>query len=118
MFLAALIGVDRLRRVDFDLKQGPESYIAQALDGVREKLARWKSDQIPTFGRPTGLVVNYTPDWAIRFDREGNAVEVLDRAYRIGEASLSIGKRAASSKELEAIFGQCSPSPYLGLCDP
>jgi hypothetical protein len=107
IFVAAFIGVDRLRRVDFDLKQGPESYITQALNGVREKLARWKSDQIPTFGQPTGLVVNYTPDWAIRFDPEGNAVEVLNRAYRIGEASLSIGKRAVSSKELEAIFRQC-----------
>ena len=64
------------------------------------------SDQIPTFGRPESVVVNYSPDRAVRFDLEGNAIEVLDRAYRIGEASLSIGKRPVSSKELAAIFGR------------
>lgn len=72
---------------------------------MREKLARWKSDQIPTFGRATGIVINYTPDHAVRFDLDGNAIEVLDRAYRLGEATLSIGNRPVSSKELEAIFG-------------
>jgi len=105
IFVAAFIGIDRLRRVDFDLKQGPVSFINQALDGVREKLARWKSDQIPTFGCPTGIVVNYSPDHAVRFDLEGNAIEVLDRAYRIGDVSFSIGKRPVSSRELQAIFG-------------
>jgi len=43
--------------------------------------------------------VNYTPYRAVRFDLEGNAVEVLDRAYRIGDVSLSIGKRPISSSE-------------------
>ena len=104
IFVAAFIGVDRLRRVDFDLKQGPASYIKQSLNGVREKLARWKSDQIPTFGRPTGLVVNYSPDHAVRFDLDGNAIEVFDRAYRLGEASFSIGKRPVSREELDALF--------------
>jgi len=37
-------------------------------------------------------------------DREGNAIEFLDRAYRIDDVSLSIGKRPVSSRELEAIF--------------
>ena len=104
IFVAAILGVDRLRRVDFDLKQGPASYIKQSLNGVREKLARWKSDQIPTFGRPTGLVVNYSPDHAVRFDLDGNAIEVFDRAYRLGEASFSIGKRPVSREELDALF--------------
>ncbi len=105
IFAAAFIGVDQLLRVDFDLKQGPESFIDQALNGLSQKLAKWNSDKIPTFGRPIGLVVNYSPDRAVRFDLEGNAVEVLDRAYRIGEASFSIGKRYLSSRELGAIFG-------------
>lgn len=106
IFAAAIIGADRLRRVDFDLSKSPVTFVQQAFDGVREKLARWKSDQIPTFGRPTGIVVNYTPDHAVRFDLEGHEIEVLDRAYRLGEASFSIGKRPISSKELEAIFGR------------
>ena len=106
IFAAAFLGVERLRRVDFDLKQGPVSYIQQALDGVREKLARYHSDQIPTFGRAESVVVNYSPDHAVRFDLEGNAIEALDHAYRLGEASFSIGKRQVSSKELEALFGR------------
>ncbi len=104
LHIAAILGIEWLRRVDFDLKQGPASYIKQSLNGVREKLARWKSDQIPTFGRPTGLVVNYSPDHGVRFDLDGNAIEVFDCAYRLGEASFSIGKRPVSREELDALF--------------
>jgi hypothetical protein len=64
------------------------------------------SDQIPTFGRPESVVVNYWPDRAVKFDLEGNAIEALDHAYRLGEVSFSIGKRQMSSKELEALFGR------------
>ena len=91
-------------RVDFDLTKSPTTYIQQALDGLRHKLQRWKSDQIPTFGRPTGIIINYSPDYAVLFDLEGNAVDVLDRAYRLGEASFSIGKRPISRGELDALF--------------
>ena len=31
-------------------------------------------------------MVNYSPDRAVRFDLEGNAAEILPKAYRIGEA--------------------------------
>ena len=106
LFVAAFIGIDRLKRVDFDLAEGPVSYIQQALNGLRHKLQRWKSEQIPTFGRPTGIIINYTPDHAVRSDLEGNAVEVLDRAYRLGDVSFSIGKRPVSPGELEALFGR------------
>ena len=72
LFAALIIGIERLLRVDFDLSESPVTFIQQALEGVRQKLARWNSDQIPTFGQPTGLVVSYTPDRAIRFDpKEG-----------------------------------------------
>ena len=39
IFVAAILGVDRLRRVDFDLTKSPGTFIHQTLDGVREKLA-------------------------------------------------------------------------------
>jgi hypothetical protein len=105
LFVAAILGIDRLRRVDFDLTKSPVTFVQQALDGLRGKLVRWNSDQIPTFGKPVGVIVNYSPGRAVRYDLEGNAVEVLDRAYRIGDVSLSIGKRPVSSGELEALFG-------------
>ena len=30
---------------------------------------------VPAFGRPTGFIVNYTPDRAVRFDLDGNPGE-------------------------------------------
>jgi hypothetical protein len=41
IFIAAIIGVDRLLRVDLDPAEGEVTYIDQALKGVRQKLARW-----------------------------------------------------------------------------
>ena len=34
LFVAALIGVDVLLRLDFDLGSGPATFLAQALDGL------------------------------------------------------------------------------------
>ena len=90
IFVAFFIGINRLLRVDFDPDSGPETFLAQALGGVRSKLAEWKSDGLPTFGRPLGVVVNYSPDHAIHYDLKGSEIEVLDRAYRLGEISFLI----------------------------
>ena len=48
MFVVAFIGIDRLPRVDFDLKQGPVSYIQQAIIGLGHKLARWVGGNFAT----------------------------------------------------------------------
>jgi hypothetical protein len=88
-----------------DPEKGPVSYIGQALRGVQRKLASWQSDQLPAYGRPVALVVDYTPERAVRFDLEGNAIEVLDRAHRIGDVQLFLGgRRPISREELDAIF--------------
>ena len=80
IFVAAIIGVERLLRVDLDPTEGPGTYIDQALKGIRQKFARWNPKGIdvssvglgdlplPTFGRPVGVIVNYTPDHAVHFD--------------------------------------------------
>jgi len=104
LFAALIIGIERLLRVDFDLSESPVTFIQQALEGVRKKLAGWKWDQIPTFGKPVGVIVNYSPDRAVSFDLEGQPIEMMDRAYRLGEATFSIGKRPVSRGELDAIF--------------
>jgi len=92
-FVAAFIGVDRILRVDFDLTAGRASFVHQALNGIRLKLAfKSGSDALPAYGRPTGVIVNYTPDRAVRFDLEGNALEILPRAYRAVDVQLWIGK--------------------------
>ena len=95
LFVAALIGVDVLLRIDFDLTADPTTFQKQALDGLRDKLARWRGC-LPAFGRAIRLIVNYSPDRAIRLDLEGNEVELFDRAYRLGKAEFAIGGRPIS----------------------
>jgi hypothetical protein len=39
------------------------------------------------------VIVNYMPDRAIRFDLDGNALEILPRAHRLAEPSIAIRDR-------------------------
>ena len=118
IFVAAFIGVERLLRVDLDPTEGPVTYIDQALKGARQKLARWNSKvdvsavglgdlPLPAFGRPVGVILNYTPDRAVRFDLSGQPMEFLDRAHRIGDAQFFLKGmgRPLSRDELDAFFG-------------
>ena len=77
IFVAAFIGVDVLLRIDFDLTAGPATFLKKALDGLREKLARWHGE-LPAFGRATGIIVNYSPDHAIQFDLRGNPIPAIN----------------------------------------
>ena len=62
IFVAAIIGAERLLRVDFDFDGERKSYIKKSLEGVERRLAKWNGT-IPAFGRPTGLIVNYAPNF-------------------------------------------------------
>ena len=104
MFVAGFIGVNRLLRVDFDLTAGRTSYIYQALNSIRQKLAEWRGRTLPAFGRPTGVIVNYTPDRAVVFNLEGKALEILPRAYRVGDVQLLVGGRHVSPELLDKII--------------
>ena len=75
IFVAAIIGAERLLRVDFDLDGERESYVKKSLKGVERRLAKWNGT-IPAFGRPTGLIVNYAPNFAVRFDLRGTPQEM------------------------------------------
>ena len=90
IFVAAIFGVDRILRIDFDPDQPPVTFIRQAMAGIEQKLAHFKCAALPGFGRPVGFVVNYSPDHAIRYDLEGNALEILPAAYRTGRAAMSL----------------------------
>ena len=95
LFVAAVIGVERLLRLDLDHALDPVTYVTQAMDGLKQRLTRWKG-VLPAYGRPVGFIVNFSPDSAVRFDLEGKAVEILDQAYRLGVAQFCIGKRPIS----------------------
>ncbi|SRR6266545_222673 len=76
---AAITGADRQLRVDFEPGSNRISYIRQALREVRQR------SPIRFYGKAIGVIVNYSPNHAIRFDLNGNAVEVLPRAYEPGQ---------------------------------
>ena len=79
IFVAAIIGAERLLRVDFDLGGECDSYVKKSLVGVERGLAKWNGT-IPAFGRPTGLIVNYAPNFAVRFDLRGTPQEIFGEA--------------------------------------
>lgn len=79
--------LDRWLRIPLDLSEPPVTFAAQALTVVR------RTPFVQFFGTTTGFVVNYDPDHAIRFDLDGNPVKVLNRAYRPGEVTLTVGRK-------------------------
>jgi hypothetical protein len=95
MFLAAVIGVERLLRIDFDADARPVSFVRFAVEGVEQKRAQWGSNggALPGYGEPTGIIVNYAPDWAVRFDLDGAPEETFAAAYRVGQVQLVLKGR-------------------------
>ena len=89
--------------MDFESESLPVSYVQEPLDGVQQKLARWARGQLPCFGRPVGIIINYTPDWAVRFDLNGQVVESYKTAYHLGEANLTIRGREISVGQLKTL---------------
>ena len=87
IWLAAVLGVERLLRVELE---GPEeSYVEQIQQTIRQRLATWHNQKLPAFGAPTGFVVNYAIDRAVKFDLGGEVQEVLSSAHRVGRADFS-----------------------------
>jgi hypothetical protein len=82
IFVAALIGVEKILRIDFDTSLPEESYVQQALAQLPE--------QTIAFGRPIGVTVNYAPDRAVRYDLWGDAIETLTAAVQCGRAFLTV----------------------------
>jgi len=92
MFIAAVIGAERLLRVEFEPSVKPVHFVKLALHGVNQRLAEWRHP-LPGYGRPTGIIVNYSPDCGVRFDLEGTPRETFDEAYRIGQVQLLLKGR-------------------------
>ena len=85
-------GSDRWLKIALDLTQPPLSYANQALVVAR------RTREVPFFGAVTGVIVNYSPDRAVRFDLAGTPIECLPRAYSPGRTSFMLrGRRAPSS---------------------
>ena len=73
--LCVVTGVsNRWLKIAIDLTQPPLSYVNQALVAAR------RTREVPFFGAVTGVIVNYSPDRAVRFDLAGTPIECLPRA--------------------------------------
>ena len=82
IFVAALVGVEKILRMDFDASRPEETYLDQVLRKI--------PDHTIAFGRPIGVAINYAPNRAIRYDLKGKVIEELSLADRVGRATFSI----------------------------
>lgn len=100
-------GAERWLMIRFDRSTPPLTYTRQALNAVAEK-APLQSDgnrHVSFFGAAIGLIVNYSPDRAVRHDLEGTPMEVLDKAYRPGEVRLWLGHKPVPLTTMARLLG-------------
>jgi hypothetical protein len=97
IFVAALVGVEKLLRVDFDLSRPRERFVRQMLAFVS------RNPTVACFGRVTEFVINFTPHRAVRYDLDGKALEILSKAVRVGQAELSVRNKQIPGALVQAL---------------
>src|SRR5215203_2434076 len=100
-------GIERWLIIRFDTREPPVTYLRQVLAALPQKLNHAADGRkyVTFFGRALGFIVNYSPDEAVRCDLDGRPVEVLPKAYRPGEVTLSLGGKAVSPTVMSRILG-------------
>lgn len=81
IWLAAIVGVEKMLRLELDTSSPEAIYARQA----RAKLPR----HAMPFGRVVGFLVNYSPVRAVRFDLKGRPTETLAKAVECGKSCLA-----------------------------
>jgi len=105
-FCALTGGPEARLIIPFDLSRPAVTFVTQSMQGLKKKVSRHNGrDYVLFFGEPTGLVINYSPDLALRCDLQGNPIEWLSAAYRIGRTELIIGGKAHSSQTIARVLG-------------
>jgi integrase len=69
IFVAAMIGVEKLLRIDLDATQGPVSFVKQVLYRLPEG--------VPAFGKTIGFVINYSPTYQAALSGGANLPAVV-----------------------------------------
>jgi hypothetical protein len=79
-------------KIELDPSEPSSTFVQQALAALPSKLHLGKDGRltVPFFGYALGFIVNYSPDQAVRYDLNGNVVENLSKAFRLGRASFSL----------------------------
>jgi hypothetical protein len=113
IFLAVFIGPEVLKRVDFDPALPVEVIHQREQEVLRRRLGQWNGEII-AFGKATGYVLNWEPDRAERYDLAGHLLEVLERAERLDDGSLSFGRQVVEGPTVRAVIGserRIEPTP-------
>jgi hypothetical protein len=95
---AAITGADRHLRVDFEPGTSSVTFLKQAIRAAKRR------SPIRFYGAAIGVIINYSPDQAVKFGLDGEALEILPKAYKIGEISISLRGRPVSKDALTAIL--------------
>lgn len=105
IWLAALIGIVRILRINFAPGSSPVSFVDQARKGIADRLSEFNSEKtLPAFGRPVGFAVAYSANRTLTFDLLGNPLRIFDHAIEAGNAFLSIRGRTISNDELQYLM--------------
>jgi hypothetical protein len=91
--IAIVCGFINFRRIDFPDGMPTLGYVGFTRSEIGARLVRWRGEA-PTFGKPTGFIINYSPDSAVAFDLEGTALQQYERAYELGDVSFELSGRA------------------------
>jgi hypothetical protein len=95
--MCAIVGGERFKWIDLDTSQRRATFIKQALEKQERRMVAANTATVPFFGAPTGIVVNFEPDRAVRYDMDGRAVEILPKAVRLGKSVATVrGQRPSS----------------------
>ena len=93
--------------IPFDLSQPAITFVGQALARLPGKAPVGKNGRryVHFFGEPLGLIINYSPDRALRCDLKGNPIEWLSAAYRVGQIDLTLRSRIRSPGTVGHLLG-------------
>jgi hypothetical protein len=107
IFCALAGGPEILLIISFDLSQPPITFVGQAVAGLPSKAPVGANGRryVPFFGEPLGLIINYSPDRALHCDLEGDPIEWLAVAYRVGQIELTLGSRIKSHRTVAHVLG-------------
>jgi len=106
IFVACLIGVEKLLRVDFDFRKSQQDWVSEVVSKL--------PDSVIAFGQVTGFTINYSPYRAIEFDRAGRMIKERDSALRPGQASF-VHKGKDVTSQWQAVFRHCQLSTLAVL---
>jgi hypothetical protein len=92
-------GSEQWLRIPLDLSPPAVTFAAQAFAVAR------RTPLVQFFGATTGFIVNFTPDFAVRFDLQGDPVEASDHAYSPGDVTIAIGGKEVRAEVFARITG-------------